>query len=275
MSRLFFRGLQASTLVIAAAGAAFAVEDNYYVHFAALNNQPGYVTAGDLNGTPLVPPAGACGVVLEGASATDFLFYYGTEPLAIAEPEIDLGICGGGGVSIHNGDMPSGLDGAIVAEDAKLYWIDSYGKKLIYKHKCPNHCAGPGTEAGSAPGGVHFHPGILAELKWAMAGNKSIFPVATLFTLADRHLQDVSRNLGNTVAARRTFVAGELENSVRAQENDAQTRLQSAVSEVSQCRAYQARGDLKSAIVSCDSALRSLMLSKAALSAAQAWITTE
>jgi hypothetical protein len=275
MSRHIYRALQAGALVIAAAGAAFAVENDYYVHFTALNNQPGYVTVGDLNGTQLVPPAGACGIVFEDASSTDFLFFYGTESLAAAEPEVDLGICGGGGVSIHGEGMPSGLDGAIVAKDAKAYWLDSHGNKLIYKHTCPNHCAGPGTEAGSAPGGVHFHPEILAELKWAMAGNKSIFPVATLFSLADRHLQDLSRNLGNTIAARRTFVAGELENSVRAQENDAQTRLQSAASELVQCRAYQSRGDLKSAIASCDAALRSLMLSKAALSAGQAWITTQ
>jgi len=275
MSRIIYAALRASALVVAAAGGLSAVENDYYVHFAALNNQPGFVTVGDLNGTQLVPPAGACGIKFEDAYATDFLFFYGTEPLAAAEPEVDLGICGGGGVSIHNEDMPSGLDGAIMVQEAKAYWIDSYGHKLIYKHVCPNHCAGPGNEAGSPAGGWHFNPGILSELKWALAGNKSLFPVATLFSLAERHLQDVSRNVGNTVAARRTFVAGELENSVRAQENDSQTRLQSAVSELSQCRAYQSRGDLKSAIVACDAALRSLMLSKAALSTGEMWVTTQ
>ena len=210
----------------------------------------------------------------EDAFSTYFVFFYGNEPLAEDEPEVYLGNCGGGGVSILGEDMPSGLDGAIAIKSAKGYWIDSNGEKLIYKHSCAPHCSGSSVYT-SANGGWHFAPELIGGLKAALAGTKTRFSIDNLFTMTSRHLLELSRQVPAAIVSRRTFVAGSIERSVRAQEDDAQARLTAAGVQFSECRAFQARGDLKSALVSCDAALQSLLRAQSDLAVAATWMPTQ
>lgn len=273
MNTLRFRTCTAAALALATGSLMHAAENNYYVHFTATNTSPGWITAGSLNATPLVPPAGACGMVFEQVDDKSFILPYDIEGPALPAGNIEIltGTCNGGGVSIDHIDMPSGWDGAIEVDDAYGYWVDGNHNKLIYKYSCGSGCS---PDFGLYGGhGWHFVPELLTEMKASLAGQKGIRSLDVLAQMSDRYMQQLSRDLSSAVIARRTFTTGVLETSVRAQEDDAQAQLASAYSLLRNASAYRGRGDLKSASIFADRALTELNLSAAALDAAQAWIS--
>ena len=188
MKTLIFRTYTADALALATGPLMHASENNYYVHFTATNASPGWITAGSLNATPLVPPACACGMVFEQVEDKSLILPYDIEGPALPSGnfEILIGTCNGGGVSIDHIDMPSGWDRAIHIDDAYGYWVDGNHNKLIYKHSCGSTCS---PDLGLYDGhGWHFVPELLTEMKASLVGQKGIRSPEVLVQMSGRYM---------------------------------------------------------------------------------------
>jgi hypothetical protein len=164
------------------------------------------------------------------------------------------------------------MAGIFRAEEAKFYWIDGSGKKLVYKNVC-TVCDGAVKYAvgisGSSFGQITEQ---LKALKVLLVGPPDPRKLNTLLASAEQGLQRVSYDLGATVAQRRTRYIPKLEASMRGLEDSAQRRMAKATAQFSQCRALFERGDAKSAALACDAALASVGQTRAALDTAQTWL---
>jgi hypothetical protein len=279
------------------AGGAAAVEHNYYVHFSSFpvgGSATTSVTVGASNGSEIPRPLAACGIRFESAGGFHWVLPFDPWWPTPAAPATDVYMpsseCGEGGVRVepvygylpHENPeepddddptaQPNDMAGMFWAEDAKLYWIDGNGKKLVYKNVCGACREGkPNFTIGNSGSSWSQITEQLKSLKLALGGAPDPRTVNTLLSSVEQALQRVSYDLAEVVARRRIFIAGQLETAVRGLEDDAQSRMLKATSQYRECRSYFERGDAKSAVLACDAALTSVALARAALGTAENW----
>lgn len=288
---LRFRCLAVAGIFVFGAVTASAVEHNYYVHFTAFppsGQATTSVTSGSPNAAALSRPVDACGVRFEAADSFSWDLPYGLVYPLPSPPAANVWLpssecSAGGGVWAETYDVntdstsghfaqPSDMDGIFLATDAKLYWIDAQGNKLVYKYTC-NVCVGnkPVYSVGNSGSSWVIVSDRIKSVKQALAEMPVRLGVAALLADSERSLQQLSYNVVNAVARRRSFVAGRLDPAVRGLEDSAQARLVTATSQLRDCGSHHARGDMKAAFLACDASLRAVELARAAVDTAENW----
>jgi hypothetical protein len=277
-------------LAFATICAAHAAQNDYFLHFTADNMGPVILTAGSPDATPLVPPSGACGMRFQKtagpesddiAIGTEWIMPYDSGGPDIPDGAFDayLGLpgCGWDGLTLdpENGGQigpPGGLAGTLAVYEVYGYWVDSNGDKLVYKNPpCLPDCIGSNDFVSG--NGWSFAGSHLKTAKLLLGGTKVVRPADLVFLFAERSMTQLSRDVGDAISRRRkSFVAGDLERSIRASEDDALRRLSTAAKQQRSCRTLHQSGDLKSALIACDAALTSTSLARAALEAAVEWM---
>lgn len=273
--------LATATALLASAPAVRAAANDYYIHFTENPKTAGFITAGDPNGPPLVPPAGACGMRYTSIDDSEWILPNNLDGPTIPPGPLNIYIglsgCGWNGVTIDPDNPGSGpkqiapLQGFAGSFHvyAKGKWIDGNGNPL--NQGCGS-CGIPAFPAYAGSGSYWLVlPARLAALKSTLSGKPDIRSLDRLFTLIDGDLSSLSKTVANGIARRRTIPLGILDASVRSLEDDAQKRLGSAARQTSDCRTLRARGDLKSAFMACDAASNSVNLTRALLTTAESW----
>ncbi len=287
----------AGVAMLVTAPFAAALNQDYYVHFSTYSGSgyaDTYITAVSSGGTQLVKPATACGLRFEGYDTTSWLFGYGfnySPDFSVwKNGGIDVWLpsagCGAWGNLVVEPDStgpgeaslvspPGDFAGMLYVPDARAYWIDKDGKKLIYKHVC-NDCSASSDFTYGSHGGVHgwvVVPEQLKTLTRSLGGMKDIRSIGLLLDLSQRSLQDLSRELAIKITARRSYKAARIESALRGLEDAATRNLNLAIARQLDCRAYQERGDVKSAANACQAAFNAVDQARGNVGSAENWIT--
>ena len=289
---LRFRRLAVAGTILCCAVAASAAENNYYIHFTSFppfGSATTSVAAGSPNAAPLSRPADACGVRFEAADSFSWDLPYGLVYPLPSPPAANVWLpssecSAGGGVWAETYNtatestsghyaQPSDMGGMFIATEAKLYWIDAGGNKLIYKHTC-NVCGGTKPIYSQATSGSSWVIVFdrIQSVKQALTEMPVRQGITSLIAESERSLQQLSYGVVNAVAQRRSFVAGRLESSVRGLEDYAQAQMVAAAAQLRDCASHSGRGDARAAFLSCDASLKAVGLARAAVDTAENWI---
>jgi len=265
-----------------ASGSAMASKD-YFVHTepynpSGLQQQPWSITVDALNGNALTPPYDACGMRFEGDSLLKWRSdEYGLVVEIPTDGNADVWLprpgCGAWDVVIVEsaGEQPyaSPSDFAGYIEvDAKGYWINANGEKLIYvaqgctpKPEC-NQDANPSFSHGWSDGLGHPYQQIRRAVEMLDSLSPKAFEQIGRATVASA---EAAGQLEQHLVQRRRYHAGTLERPNRQLEDAASGDVAVARRALAECSAAFEDSRLAIAYRACNTALLKMQAARAAL----------
>lgn len=279
----------AYTAILAAASLTphvHGAEADYYVHYSIALTDSEYasttVTVDAADGPALVRPTGACGMRFEYPDDVDWIIpIYDDEDtntmghINVWLPSSNCSAWNNILIEPDNDDnddvtfAPHSVPGTLRVDEAKAYWIDAGGNKLVYKHCCGKTAVVAGAKATAS---VAQSAAELKSVTRSLSAGSSSATIIEQLAVSERALQAAGVDLQQAVAQRRAVALGRLENTVRGLEHDEQALIGDAALSLSACRAYFGQGDLARAQITCNAALNAVRGAQAALITVDAWL---
>jgi hypothetical protein len=263
-----------------------AAEADYYVHYtiAIAANQYASTTVNvdAADGPALVRPNGACGMRFEYPDDADWLIpIYDDEDtntlghINVWLPSSDCSAWNKIEIEPDNDGeddvtfAPHSVPGTLRVADAKAYWIDGAGKKLVYKHCCGKDAV---TVGDKVTAGIAQSSAELKAVKRSLGVGSSTAAIDEQLAASQQTLHAVSADLQQAMAQRQTIAPGRLDGAVRGLERDAQTLIGDALLSHTACRGYFGQGDLTRALIACDAAFSAVESAHAVLATMHNWL---
>ncbi len=273
-----------SLLGLVVSSQASALSTDYYIDYSIASGIGGYATTTvhqhdpGPGGNVLQRPDDACGMRFEFPDDADWI--------VPVYPNVDTGTNGAINVWLPSNDCgawnnivvepdigseqigpPYSVPGTLRIEDAKAYWIDGTGNKLIYYYCCGiDHVYNNDLQV-SRQGGQKLLQ--LKKLLWQSTDSKQ---VSKPLIDTRRFLMNLERQLNSSVSERRRQDSDKLELSIRSLESQALNKTRQAIQALSTGLSHLRDGNFGGTRKSCDKALASLEAARSALATTANWL---